>query len=56
VVVVVAGLLFEVDPWWWNKLGEPVRVEAGLPVAVVDHPVVVAAQQYEVVQGGGPAL
>jgi hypothetical protein len=37
---------------WWDEFGPFVGSEADLPVVVVDHPVVVPAQQHTVVHVG----
>jgi hypothetical protein len=57
VVAVALGLLLGVDVFGWDEVGVPVGGDlSDLPGAVVDHPVVVAAQQYTVVQAGRAAV
>jgi hypothetical protein len=58
VVEVAAGSLLGVEGGWWDEVGVLVGAEADLPAAVgvVDESVVVAAEQDEVVQGGGTAV
>src|SRR5215813_9400398 len=50
VVEVSSGLAGRVDVWWRDEFGSAVGSELDFPVAVVDEPVVVAAQGDGVVQ------
>jgi hypothetical protein len=56
-VVVALGTLMGIDVCGWKEFGVPVgRVDADLPVAVMNESVVVAAYEDGVVEGGGPAV
>ncbi len=55
-MVVAAGCPGRIEPGGWEEFWVPVAGEACLPVAAVDDPVVVTAEQHGVVQGGGTAV
>ena len=44
-----------VQPAWWDEVGESVD-HADLPFGVVDHSVVAAAQEQQIVEVGGAAV